>query len=103
VLQRQPRPIAAAQTEAHKYHNFKPRSMALTTGLIAQVNPISDLTDAVSYFIDAATVDPLSAILVVLGQLLFVVAFAVFGYLVLGSLVDFVIPESPGRSPPRRD
>jgi len=77
--------------------------MVTATGLIAQVNPISDVLDAVTYFVDAATVDPLSAILVALGNLLFAVTFLFFGYLVLGSLVDFVIPESPGRAPPRRE
>jgi len=77
--------------------------MATTTGLLAQVNPVGDLLDAVTYFQDALTVDPLSAILVVVGQLLFAVAFVFFGYLVLGSLVDLIIPESPGRSPPRRE
>lgn len=77
--------------------------MATTTGLLAQVNPVGDLLDAVTYFVDAATVDPLSAILVALGNLLFAATFLFFGYLVLGSLVDLLIPESPGRSPPRRE
>jgi len=77
--------------------------MVTTTGLIAQVNPIGDVLDAVTYFVDAATVDPLSAILVALGNLFFAATFLFFGYLVLGSLVDLLIPESPGRAPPRRE
>lgn len=92
-----------SQTKANKYHNAKPESMATTTGLLAQVSPVGDLLDAVTYFQEAATVDPLSAILFVLGQLLFVVSFAFFGYLVLGALVDLVIPDTSGRAPPRRE
>ena len=75
--------------------------MVTATGLLAQVSPITELTDAINYFGNAVTVDPLSAILFVVGQLLFVAAFAVFGYLVLGSVVDAIIPESPGRAPPK--
>jgi hypothetical protein len=77
--------------------------MVSALGLLAQVNPVSDLLDAVTYFSDAATVDPVSGLLFVLGQLLFVVSFALFGYMVLGGIVDYVIPDSPGRAPPQQE
>lgn len=38
--------------------------------------------------------DPLAAVLVVIGTLIIVGSMAVFGYLSLGALVEFVIPDS---------
>lgn len=50
---------------------------------------------------DVAAQGPISAVLVVLGTLIFVAAFGVFGYLTLGALVDLVTPDVGGRAPPR--
>ena len=47
--------------------------------------------------------DPLSAVLVAVGSLIFLVSFALGGYLTLGALVDLIIPDSTGRAPPRTD
>lgn len=53
-------------------------------------------------FSGVAGIDPLSAALLAIGGLLIALASAAFGYLTLGALVEFVTPESLGRSPPRR-
>ena len=91
------------ETEAHKYQNCKPVGMSLAFALLAQVWPLSDLMDAAGYFGDVATTDPLSTLLIVVGNLLIVLSMAALGYLALGAAVDYVIPESPGRAPPRRE
>lgn len=70
-------------------------------GLLAVTTFVDDLGSAAGYFETAVTVDPLSAILVVVGQLLIAVSILVFGYLTLRAALDLVIPESIGRAPPQ--
>ena len=48
-----------------------------------------------------ATAGPLSAILVVVGALIFAVSMGVFGVLSLGAVLDFVTPDSIGQAPRR--
>lgn len=48
-------------------------------------------------FTEIAAGDPLSAILIVIGNFLIVGSVLVFGYLSLGAAADVVIPDSAGR------
>lgn len=47
-----------------------------------------------------ALADPVSLVLVVVGSLLFGVSFALFGYLTLGAVVELLVPDLSGQSPP---
>ena len=51
-------------------------------------------------FTEAATSDPITGLLLALGTLLFGVSFGVFGYLILGGVVDLLIPRASHRVPP---
>ena len=64
---------------------------------------VSELIEASGHFSNAATADPISALLILLGNVLILGSMAALGYLTLGALVDLVIPESPGRAPPRQE
>lgn len=66
------------------------------------VSIIQNVIDMIGYFADVATAFPTSFILVLTGFALVTIAVAVFGYLTAGAIVDFIIPESPGRKPPQR-
>lgn len=57
---------------------------------------ISNLVTMIQTFTNIAVHDPLSAIVLATGTVLFVIAFGVFAYLVLGSLFDLVTPEVSG-------
>ncbi len=54
-------------------------------------------------FLDVVTVDPLSALLVLVGGLLIGVSVAVMGYLTLGAAVDLITPDVGSRGQPRAD
>lgn len=77
--------------------------MATATGLSSTVPFVTDLTAAGEYFAEVAATDPLSALLLVIGNLLIVFSVGVLGYLALGAFVDAVTPESLGRAPPQQD
>jgi hypothetical protein len=66
---------------------------------------VADLIDSIvampDAFTDVALHDPLSALLMALGTILFLVTFGVFGYLGLGAVADLFTPETTGRSPPQ--
>lgn len=57
------------------------------------VNVIRDLFDLVVYLVDAATVDPLSGALLLLGVVFVAVPSAIFFGLAAAGLADLVIPE----------
>lgn len=52
-------------------------------------------------FQDVAAGDPISAILLLFGIVFVGVSSAVLGYLTLGALVDLVMPDVSGQSPPQ--
>lgn len=68
---------------------------------------LTDLIDSIlampDAFTEVAMHDPLSAVLMALGSLLFLATFGVFGYLGLGAFVDLLTPDATGRAPPRAD
>jgi len=65
---------------------------------------LSDLTQSVidmpGEFADVAAQGPIEAVLVLTGALLVLVPSAVFGYLVLGAVVDLMLPDSSQTSHP---
>lgn len=77
--------------------------MSTAIGPVATVPFIGDLSEAAEYFEAAATVDPLSTLLVVVGQLILAVSILFFFYLAARGLLDLVIPDSIGRGPPQQD
>ncbi|MFB6106964.1 MAG: hypothetical protein ABEJ70_08325 [Halobacteriaceae archaeon] len=64
--------------------------------------PIDDVAALVGYILNAATADPLSAILVVMGAVLMTAAVGYFGALTVGALLELVTPDRPGREHPPR-
>lgn len=63
-------------------------------------------TDALAmptYFLDVATTDPISAVLVAIGGLLTTLAIGAFGALTLGAGIDLLRGPTIGRRHPRAD
>lgn len=65
-------------------------------------NIIQNILDMIGYFGDAAVSFPSSILLLLMGGALIVFSSLVLGYLAAGAAVDYVIPESLGRTPPRQ-
>ena len=66
------------------------------------VSIIENLIKMADLFGNVATSGPISAVLVALGALLVIAPSAMLGYLAAGALVEFVIPDSLGQSPPQQ-
>lgn len=66
------------------------------------VNLIRNVLDMIGYFGDAATSFPSSILLLLMGGALILFSSLALGYLAAGAAVDYVIPESLGRTPPRQ-
>ena len=66
------------------------------------VSILENLAEMVELFGNVATSGPLEAVLLALGALLVIGPSALMGYLAVGGLVDLVIPDSLGRSPPQQ-
>jgi len=66
---------------------------------------VSELVDsaltAPEEFIDIATRDPISAVLIAFGALFVFASVGAFGVLTLGAVLDLVTPSRIGRKPPR--
>ena len=65
-------------------------------------NIIQNVVDMIGYFGDAATSFPSSILLLLMGGALILFSSLVLGYLAAGAAVDYVIPDSIGRTPPRQ-
>lgn len=63
---------------------------------------IQNVVDMIGYFGDAAVSFPSSILLLLMGGALILFSSLVLGYLAAGAAVDYVIPESIGRTPPRQ-
>jgi len=61
---------------------------------------IQSIIDMPGEFADVAAQGPIEGTLVLIGALLVVVPSIIFGYLVLGAVVDVVIPDSSSMSYP---
>lgn len=66
---------------------------------------LTDLIDSIlampEAFTEVAMHDPLSAVLMAVGSVLFLATFGVFGYLALGAAVDAVVPDVSAGGPPQ--
>ena len=51
-------------------------------------------------FADIAAHDPIAAVLLAVGSVIFVVSFGFFGFLVAGAVAELVIPDSTDTSHP---
>lgn len=63
---------------------------------------IQNVLDLIGYFGDAAVSFPSSILLLLIGGALILFSSLALGYLAAGAAVDYVIPESLGRTPPRQ-
>ena len=73
-----------------------------TGGIVGFFTQLVDsIVEMPSWFADVAAVDPLSAVLLLVGALITGVSVAVFGLLSLGALVDLVMPELDSGQPQR--
>lgn len=55
--------------------------------------PLDNLAEMAGYLIDVASVDPLSAFLVLIGNAILLFSLGVFGVLVLGAVVAVFTPD----------
>lgn len=60
---------------------------------------VADLTNIIT---DVALGDPLSALLVLSGTILWIISFGLFGYLTVGAILSGIIPKGTGRTPPQQ-
>jgi hypothetical protein len=67
------------------------------------VNPIAELFQLVGYNAEVALNDPIAGLLILISNVILAFTFLVFFGLTAGAVLDSVIPESLGRSPPPRD
>jgi hypothetical protein len=65
------------------------------------VDLIGNLTEMVELFTQAATADPLSALLILGGAFFVGGPMVVFAYLTLGAIADLFVPRTARRTPPQ--
>lgn len=63
---------------------------------------LGNIVELTNIIIGVALTNPLSALLVLSGAVLWVISFGFFGYLTAGAFLSSIIPESIGRTPPQR-
>lgn len=57
------------------------------------VSPIEEFVDLIDHFTTAASVDPLSALLILIGAILVGVAVVIFGWLTVGGIIAAIVPR----------
>ena len=63
------------------------------------VDIVQNVVDLGRYFTETAMVDPLSAILMAIGNLLIVVSLGIFGYLALRGILAPLLPDAGSSEP----
>jgi hypothetical protein len=63
---------------------------------------LGNAAELVRLLSDVAVANPISAVLVALGVILFAFSFGLFGYLTAGAFLSTIIPENIGRTPSQR-
>ncbi len=63
---------------------------------------LGNVVELTNIIIGVALGNPLSALLVLSGAILWVISFGFFGYLTAGAFLSTVIPENIGRTPPQQ-
>lgn len=66
------------------------------------VNPIQDAIDLGGYFAEVALGDPINVVLMAFGFLFVVVPSVIFFGIAAGGILDSIIPDDLGRSPPQQ-
>lgn len=66
------------------------------------VNPIQNVIDLATYFAEVALGDPINIVLMAFGFLFVVVPSVIFFGIAAGGILDSIIPDDLGRSPPQR-
>lgn len=67
------------------------------------VNPIAELLELVGYTTEVALNDPIAGLLILISNVIFGFTFILFFGLAAGGILDWIMPENLGRSPPPRD
>lgn len=67
------------------------------------VNPIQDGIDLVGYFADVALGDPINVVIMLFGFLFVAMPSVVFFGIAIGGILDSILPDQIGRSPPPQE
>ena len=86
-------------TNTHKYYPPVRTDMVSLETLLTQL--VDSIADVGPEFLDVATRDPISAVLIAFGALFVFASVGAFGALTFGALVDLLTPSRVGRKPPR--
>lgn len=66
------------------------------------VNPIAELFELIGYTTEVALSDPISAVLILISNVILGATIIVFFGLAAGGILDPIIPDKLGRSPPQQ-
>lgn len=67
------------------------------------VNPIAEVFELIGYTTEVALGDPIAAVLILIANLILGGSILVFFGLVIGGILDTILPDSLGRSPPPQE
>ncbi|MEM4780475.1 MAG: hypothetical protein QXG03_02775 [Halalkalicoccus sp.] len=66
------------------------------------VNPIAELFELIGYTTAVALGDPISAVLILISNVILGASILVFFGLAAGGILDSIVPDDLGRSPPQQ-
>lgn len=66
------------------------------------VDPLAEVLELFGYTTDVAINDPVAGVLILVSTVLLAFTFVLFFGLAAGGLLEWIIPENLGRSPPQR-
>lgn len=66
------------------------------------VNPIAELFELIGYTTEVALNDPIAAVLILISNVFLGVSILVFFGLAAGGILDSILPDTLGRSPPQQ-
>ncbi|MFC6904815.1 hypothetical protein [Halalkalicoccus tibetensis] len=67
------------------------------------VNPIAEVFELIGYTTEVALGDPIAAVLILIANLLLGGSILVFFGLAIGGILDTILPDQIGRSPPPQE
>ncbi|MDL5361764.1 hypothetical protein [Halalkalicoccus sp. NIPERK01] len=67
------------------------------------VNPIAEVVELIGLTTDVALNDPIAAVLMLISNLILAFSMIVFFGLAAGGILDAIVPDDLGRSPPPRE
>lgn len=67
------------------------------------VNPIAEVVELIGLTTDVALNDPIAAVLMLISNIILAFSMIVFFGLAAGGVLDAIVPDDLGRSPPQRE